>query len=98
MARFLGGLNEEISGFVEMFSYHTLQDLVDQAMRTERKIQQKTHGKSYARHSIAAPWRKQQSDTSFGGGRSQGATARPSPCIATLKMVVSTVSSPANQQ
>ena len=29
MARFLGGLNEEISSFVEMFSYHTLQDLVD---------------------------------------------------------------------
>ena len=39
MARFLGGLNEEIAGFVEMFRYHTLQDLVDQAMRTERKIQ-----------------------------------------------------------
>jgi len=38
MARFLGGLSEEIAGFVEMFSYHTLQDLVDQAMRTERKI------------------------------------------------------------
>jgi hypothetical protein len=37
MARFLGGLNEEISGFVEMFPYRTLQDLVDQAMRTEKK-------------------------------------------------------------
>ena len=34
MARFLGGHNEEIFGFVEMFQYHTLQDLVDQAMRT----------------------------------------------------------------
>ena len=54
MARFLGGLNEEISGFVEMFPYHTLQDLVDQAMRTERKIQQETRGRSYASHSIAA--------------------------------------------
>jgi hypothetical protein len=40
MARYLGGLNEEISGFVEMFPYRTLQDLVDQAMRTERTIQQ----------------------------------------------------------
>jgi hypothetical protein len=68
MARFLGALNEEISGFVEMFPYHTLQDLVDQAMRTERKIQQETRGKSYASHSIAAPWYKQQSGTSFGGG------------------------------
>ena len=34
MARFLGGLNEDISGFVEMSPYHTLQDLVDQSMRT----------------------------------------------------------------
>jgi hypothetical protein len=68
MARFLGALNEEISGFVEMFPYHTLQDLVDQAMCTERKIQQETRGKSYASHSIAAPWHKQQSGTSFGGG------------------------------
>jgi hypothetical protein len=33
MARFLGGINEEIAGFVEMFPYHTLQDLVVQAMR-----------------------------------------------------------------
>jgi hypothetical protein len=57
MARFLSGLNEEISGFVEMFPYRTLQDLVDQAMRTERKIQQETRGKSYGSHSIAAPWR-----------------------------------------
>jgi hypothetical protein len=47
MARFLGGINEDISRFVEMFPYHTLQDLVDQAMRTERKIQQESHGKSY---------------------------------------------------
>jgi hypothetical protein len=37
MARFLGGLNEETSGFVEMFPYRTLQDQVDQTMRTERK-------------------------------------------------------------
>ena len=58
MARFLGGLNEEISGFVEMFPYRTLQDLVDEAMRTERKIQQESRGKSYGSHSIAAPWRK----------------------------------------
>ena len=98
MARFLGGLNEEISSFVEMFSYHTLQDLVDQAMRTKRKTQQETRGRSSASHSIAAPWCKQQSCTSFGGGRSQGAAARSSPSIAPSKMAVSTMSSPANQQ
>ena len=98
MARFLGGLNEEISGFVEMFPYHTLQDLVDQAMRTERKIQRETRGRSSASHSIAAPWCKQQSGTSFGGGWSQGAAARSSPSVATSKMAVSTASSPTNQQ
>jgi len=59
MARLLGGLSEEISGFVEMFPYHTLQDLVDQAMRTERKNQQEIRERSSASHSIAAPWRKQ---------------------------------------
>jgi hypothetical protein len=69
MARFLGGLNEEISGFVEMFPYRTLQDLVDQAMRTERKIKQESRGKSYASHYNVVPWRKQQSNASFGGGR-----------------------------
>jgi hypothetical protein len=98
MARFLSGLNEEISGFVEMFPYRTLQDLVDQAMRTERKIQQETRGKSYGSHSIAAPWCKQQSSTSFGGGRSQGAATKSFPSNGTSKMTVSSASSPANQQ
>jgi len=98
MARFLGGLNEEISGFVEMFPYRTLQDLVDQAMRIERKIQQESRGKSYDSHSIAAPWRKQHSSMSLGGGQSQGAAARSSPSIANSKMAASTASSPANQQ
>ena len=79
MARFLGGLNEEISGFVEMFPYCTLQDLVDQAMRTKRKIQQESHGKSYASHYNVVPWHKQQSSASFGGVRSQGNVARSSP-------------------
>ena len=86
----------EIIGFVKMFPYHTLQDLVDQAMRTKRKFQQETRGKSYASHSITASWCKQQSDTSFGGGRSQGAVARPSSSNAPLKMAVSTTSSPVN--
>jgi hypothetical protein len=98
MARFLSGLNEEIAGFVEIFPYHSLQDLVDQDKRTERKIQHEARGKSYSRHSIAAPWRKQQSCTSFGGGRSHGAATRPSSSNATSKMVVSSASCPTNQQ
>jgi hypothetical protein len=98
MARFLGGLNEEIVGFVEMFPYHTLQDLVDQAMRTERKIQQESRERSYGSHSIAAPWRKQQFGTSFGGGRSQGSTPKSFPSNGTSKMAGSSASSPANQR
>ena len=47
MARFLNGLNEEIAGFVEMFPYHNLQALLDQVMRTERKIQQEGRGRPY---------------------------------------------------
>jgi hypothetical protein len=66
MARFLGGLNEDIAGFIVMFPYRTLQDLVDQAKHTERKIQQEARGRSYGNHSIAAPWHKHQSSTSFG--------------------------------
>jgi hypothetical protein len=58
MARFLGGLSEEISRFVEMFPYRILQDLVDQAMRIDRKIQQESRGKSYASHYNIVPWCK----------------------------------------
>jgi hypothetical protein len=81
-----------------MFPYHTLQDLVDQAMRTERKIQQESRGRSYGSHSIAAPWRKQHSSTSFGGRRSQGSTPKSFPSNSTSKMAGSSASSPANQQ
>jgi hypothetical protein len=98
MARFLGGLNEDIAGFVEMLPYRTLQDLVDQAMRTEKKIQQESRGKSYGSQSISAPWRKQQSDTSYGRHRSQGTPAKPSTSHGASKMAVSSASSPANQQ
>jgi hypothetical protein len=70
MARFLNGFNEEISGFVEMFPYHNLQDLVDQAMRTEKKIQQEGRGRPYGSRSISAPWHRQQPGSSVVGGRS----------------------------
>jgi hypothetical protein len=98
MARFLGGLNEEISGFVKMLPYRTLQDLVDQAMRTERKIQQESRGKSYASHYNVVPWRKQHSSASFGGGRSQENAARSPASNGTSKMVASIGSFPANKQ
>jgi len=98
MARFLNGLNEEISGFVEMFPYNNLQALMQQAMRTERKIQQESRRRSYGSQSISAPWRRQQAGTSVVGGRSQGVTAGPTPSIGAAKMAVSTASSPAIQQ
>ena len=68
MAKFLNGLNEEIYDFVEMFPYHNLQALVDQAMRTERKNQQEGCGRPYGNQSISAPWRRQQAGTSVVGG------------------------------
>ncbi|WVZ80568.1 hypothetical protein U9M48_028035 [Paspalum notatum var. saurae] len=75
-----------------------LLDLVDQAMRTEKKIQQESRGKFYGSSSIAAPWRKQQSSTSYGGGRSQGAAAKSSQSFVPSKMAASTASSPTTQQ
>jgi hypothetical protein len=98
MGRFLNGLNVEISGFVEIFPYNNLQDLVDQAMRTERKIQKEARGRTYGSQSISSPWRRQQPGTSIGVGRFQGTAARPSPSIGAAKTSVSTASSPTIQQ
>ena len=98
MARFLNGLNEEILGFVEMFPYHNLQGLVDQAMRIERKIQQEGRRRSNDNQSFSAPWQRQQAGTSVVGGQSQVVAARPAPSIVAAKMAVSTTSSPAIQQ
>jgi hypothetical protein len=47
MARFFHGVNAEISGFVEIFPYNK-QDLVDQPMRTQRKIQQEKQGRLFS--------------------------------------------------
>jgi hypothetical protein len=91
MARFLHGLNAEISGFVEMFPYNNLHDFVDQAMRTERKNQQEEHGRSFS----AVPWRQQQPNTSFSRGRSQSAAPRSSLPNSTSKAAPSSASSPA---
>jgi len=93
MARFLNGLNEEISDFVEMFPYHNLQGLVDQAMNTERKIQHEGRWRSYDSQSFSVPCRRQQAGTSVVGGRSQGVAARPSPSIGAAKTAVSIASS-----
>ena len=98
MARFLNGLNEEISSFVEMFPYHNLQALLDQVMLTERKIQQEGRGRSYGNRSLSAPWRRQQAGTSVVGGKSQGVAARPSLSFGAAKTTGSTASSPAIQQ
>ncbi|KAG8088439.1 hypothetical protein GUJ93_ZPchr0010g9488 [Zizania palustris] len=97
MARFLHGLNDEISGFVEMFPYHNPPDLVDQAMRTERKIQQEVRRRTYGSQTLSAPWRKQQGETSYATGRSQ-TTARPTQSIGATKPMVSTTSAPSVQQ
>jgi hypothetical protein len=67
-------------------------------MRTKRKIQQESRGKSYVSHYNVVPWRKQQPNASFGGGRSQGNAARSSPSNGTSKMAASIGSFSANKQ
>jgi hypothetical protein len=93
MVRFLHGLNDDISSSVETFPYQTLQDLVDQAMRTERKTQQEGRGRSYGGRSVSTSWRRQQPGTYVGGVRSQGAAARSSPSSGTAKTPFSSASS-----
>ena len=89
---------KKFSGFVDMFPYHNLQGLVDQAMRTERKIQQEGRGRSYGNRSLLAPWRRKQAGTSVVGRKSQGVATRPSPSFGAAKTTDSTASSPAIQQ
>jgi hypothetical protein len=67
-------------------------------MRTERKIQQESRGKSYVSHYNVVPWRKQQSSASFGGGRSQENAAKSPASNGTSKMATSIGSFPANKQ
>jgi hypothetical protein len=67
-------------------------------MHTERKIQQESRGKSYASHYNVVPWRKQQPNASFGGGRSQGNAARSSPSNGTSKIAASIGSFPVNKE
>jgi hypothetical protein len=50
MARFLHGLNDEISDFVEMFPYDTLQDVVDQSIRVEKKNMRNGRSRSLKEH------------------------------------------------
>ena len=47
MAGFLHGLNDEISDFVEMFPYDTLQDVVHQAIRVEKKNMCNDHTRAF---------------------------------------------------
>ena len=94
-ARFLHGLNAEISDFVKMFPYNTLQVLLDQAQCTERSIQQEWRNWFSSGRSNAAPWRRTQQATTFVGNHSQGASTRASPPAATAKPQPSSASSPA---
>ena len=70
MARFLHGLNNEISDFVEMFPYNTLQDILEQAKRTERKVQRSGHGR-ISHNRTTTPWQRLQPSASHGGSQFQ---------------------------
>ncbi|XP_073363260.1 uncharacterized protein [Aegilops tauschii subsp. strangulata] len=90
MARFLHGLNNEISDFVEMFPYNTLQDILEQAKRTERKVQQSGHGR-ISHNRTTTPLQRLQPSASHGGSQFQH-TSHPT---ATRRTAASSASSPA---
>src|SRR2546428_3052082 len=45
MARFLGGLNLNISGELELYEYHTMEELVQKAMKIERRLKNRATAK-----------------------------------------------------
>jgi hypothetical protein len=58
MARFLHGINDEISDFVEMFPYDTLQDVVHQAMRVEKKNMRNGRSRSFQNRTTSSSWQR----------------------------------------
>jgi hypothetical protein len=57
-ARFLHGLNDEISDFVEMFPYDTLQDVIHQAIRVEKKNTRNGRSHSFQNHTTSSSWQR----------------------------------------
>ena len=60
MARFLHGLNDEISDFVEMFPYDTLQDVVHQAIRVEKKNMRNGRTRAFQGRTTTRSWQRAQ--------------------------------------
>ena len=60
MARFLHGLNDEISNFVEMFPYDTLQDVVHQAIIVEKKNMRNGHTRTFQGRTTTHSWQRAQ--------------------------------------
>ena len=60
MARFLHGLNGEISDFVEMFPYDTLQDVVHQAIRVEKKNMRNGRTRALQGRTTTRSWQRAQ--------------------------------------
>ena len=60
MARFLHGLNDEISDFVEMFPYDTLQDVVHQAIRVEKKNMRNGRTRAFQGRTTTRSWQRTQ--------------------------------------
>src|SRR2546428_14131799 len=45
MARFMGGLNLSISSELELYEYHTMEELVQKAMKIERRMKARSLAK-----------------------------------------------------
>ena len=60
MARFLHGLNDEISDFVEMFPYDALQDVVHQAIRVNKKNMHNGRTRAFQGRTTTRSWQRTQ--------------------------------------
>ncbi len=75
MARFLHGLNRDISDVVELQHYAEMEDLVHQAIRVEQQLKRKGHSKKSSSNLNSSNWRDKFKKE--GSSSSKDATADP---------------------
>ncbi|KAJ4724919.1 Zinc finger, CCHC-type [Melia azedarach] len=66
MARFLNGLNKEISNVVELQPYIELEDLLHLALKVEKQLKKRDTNRSFSyTSSLKSNWRKDDKSSSF---------------------------------
>ena len=72
MARFLGGLNSNIARELEMYEYNTMEELVQKAMKTERKFKEKSSYKTSFSKTSGSSSKYKGSASNYYKGESKG--------------------------